>query len=167
MKKSSRLYQKIRWQFIPSGPHGDLARGESYRKHMLRCGNNFKVGESAFIFSPELLEVGDDVYVGFSTYLGNGSIVLGNQVLIGNHVSITPSNHLAKNGSFRFGGSVDSKIFIGDGAWIAAHSCILSGVSIGAGSLVAAGSVVTKSIPERVVVAGVPARIIKDLAKHE
>lgn len=161
MKKHQRTLLKFYWLMLPSGPFGDLYRGNSYRKYILECGKNFKVGESAYIYSPEKLSVGDDVYIGFSSYLGNGTINIGSEVLLGNHVSITPSNHLPKGGSFRFGGFDDRGITISDGVWIGAHACLLAGVTIGAGSLIAAGAVVTHSVSERVVVAGVPAKIIK------
>jgi acetyltransferase-like isoleucine patch superfamily enzyme len=52
-------------------------------------------------------------------------------------------------------------ITIEDDCWIAANSVILAGVTIGKGSVVAAGSIVTKDIPPYSVVAGVPARVIK------
>lgn len=156
-----RFIVKLLWAVIPSGPHGDYFRGLTYKKYLLKSGKNFKMGEYSLIYSPNCLEVGNNVYVGFSSYLGSGSISIGNEVLIGNHVSITPSNHLRKGASFRFGGSRQLGIKIGDGVWIAAHSCILAGVEIGNGSLVAAGSVVTKSVPPNVLVGGVPAKIIK------
>jgi maltose O-acetyltransferase len=52
-------------------------------------------------------------------------------------------------------------IIIGDDVWIGMDCTILGGVSIGNGSVVAAGSVVTKSIPDNVLVGGVPAKVIK------
>lgn len=160
MNKFQRLFLKLRSGIIPSGPDGDLARGKLYKPYLKKCGSNFKVAESAFIYSPERLEVGDNVYIGYCSYLGNGGVVLADEVLIGNHVSITPSNHLAKKGSYRFGGSEYSEIKIGKGTWIAAHSCITAGVTIGSGSLVAAGAVITKSFPDNVIVAGVPAKVM-------
>jgi acetyltransferase-like isoleucine patch superfamily enzyme len=55
----------------------------------------------------------------------------------------------------------DLPIYIEDDVWIGARSIILSGVRIGEGSIVAAGSVVTKSVPPYSIVGGVPARVIK------
>jgi len=55
-------------------------------------------------------------------------------------------------------------IDIEDDCWIASHSVILAGVTIGRGSVVAAGSVVTKSMPPYSIIAGVPARVIKSRA---
>lgn len=54
-------------------------------------------------------------------------------------------------------------IIIGDDVWVGMDSIIMGGVTIGNGSVVAAGSVVTKSVPENVLVGGVPAKIIKAL----
>lgn len=54
-------------------------------------------------------------------------------------------------------------IRIGEKCWIGCNVTILPGVSIGDGSIVAAGSVVTKSVPKKVVVAGIPARVIREL----
>lgn len=156
----------MRWRnfILPPGPLGDAGRGCLYRSHLKSCGLNFKVAEGAFIFSPELLAVGTNVYIGFCSYLGNGPIRLEDEVLIGNHVSITAANHLVKNGSYRFGGSETSEVIIGRGTWIGAHVCILAGVEIGRGCIVAAGAVVTKSFGDRVVIAGVPARVISPAA---
>lgn len=158
-----RLSMKLRGLLIPSGPHGDARRGALYRPHLLSCGENFKVAEQAFIYSPEKLRAGDHVYVGFCSYLGNGPIALEDEVLIGNHVSITAANHLEKDKSFRFGGSELKEVRIGRGTWIAAHACITAGVSIGAGSLVAAGAVVTRDFGDRLVIGGVPAKVIGHL----
>ena len=161
---AQRLSIKLQGLFIPSGPPGDARRGALYRPHLLSCGENFKVAEQAFIYSPEKLRAGNHVYVGFCTYLGNGAITLEDEVLIGNHVSITAANHLERDRSFRFGGSELLDVRIGRGTWIGAHACIMAGVTLGAGCLVAAGAVVTKSHGERVVLGGVPARVIGRLA---
>ena len=160
LSASQRLAIKLRGFLIPSGPPGDARRGALYQPYLLSCGENFKVAEQAFIYSPEKLRAGDHVYVGFCTYLGNGPIVLEDEVLIGNHVSITAANHLEKNRSFRFGGSELKEVRIGRGTWIAAHACIMAGVTIGKGCLVAAGAVVTRDFGDRVVIGGVPAKAI-------
>ena len=82
-------------------------------------------------------------------------------MLIGNFVSITASNHLSKNSSYRFGGYEAKKILIKKGAWLAAQSSILAGVTVGSGAVVAAGSVVTKDIESNSIYGGIPAKKIK------
>lgn len=163
MTKFWRLYLRIRGVFIPDGPLGDRKRGKLYEPFLKRVGENFKVASQAMIYNPNELEVGNHVYIGFNSYLGQGSISLADEVLIGNFVSITASNHLRKENSYRFGGYESKKVCIGKGTWLGANSCVLAGVTIGSGSLVAAGSVVTKSFEDNVIVAGVPAKVIKNL----
>ena len=156
--KWNRIIMKLRLLFVPDGPLGDRARGKLYEPYLKSFGKNFKVGSQAYIFNPNGLEVGDDVYIGFNTYLGQGSVKLENEVLIGNFVSITASNHLMKGDSFRFGGFKAETITIGYGTWVGAQSAITAGVNIGKSCLVAAGSVVTKSVEDRIVVGGIPAK---------
>lgn len=162
MTKFWRYYIKFICFFISDGPDGDLARGNLYRPFLKRCGKNFKLATQAFIYNPSGLSVGDDVYIGFCSYIGQGDVVLEDEVLIGNFVSITASNHLKAEGSYRFGGFEKRDIYIGRGTWIGAHACILAGVRILAGSLVGAGAVVTKSIDSKdAFIVGVPAQLIK------
>jgi maltose O-acetyltransferase len=166
-----RLLMKIRMLFIPDGPDGDRLRGKIYEPYLKSYGDNFKVGSQAFIFNPNGLSVGNHVYVGFNSYLGQGEIELQDEVLIGNFVSITASNHLMKNGSFRFGGFKPEKIKIGKGTWIGAGVSITAGVSIGNSCLIASGAVVTKSFNNGFVIGGLPAKIISNIndfnRKHE
>ena len=58
---------------------------------------------------------------------------------------------------------IPSPVVIGDNVWIGAHSTILAGVTVGKNAVIAAGSVVTKNVPENAVVAGVPAKVIKNI----
>lgn len=165
MKMTSfwRIYIRFIGFFIPDGPNGDRKRGKLYEPFLKKVGVNFKIASQAMIFNPNGLEVGDNVYIGFNSYLGQGEVSLADEVLIGNFVSITASNHLRKDNSYRFGGFQAKKIFIGKGTWIGANSCILAGVNIGSGCLVAAGSVVTKDFEENVIIGGIPAKVIKYL----
>ncbi len=164
-----RLWMKIRMLFIPDSPSGARARGKLYEPYLLEYGENFKMATQAFIYNPNKLRVGNNVYIGFNSYLGEGAITLKDEVLIGSFVSITASNHLMKNGSYRFGGFAEEPIIIGRGTWLAGHTCITAGVEIGDSCLVAAGAVVTKSFPEGVIIGGVPARVIEenDLSEAE
>jgi acetyltransferase-like isoleucine patch superfamily enzyme len=94
---------------------------------------------------------------------GHGSLVTGDFVRIAANTVIIPANHIfdsadkpiAKQGLDKKG------IRIGRDVWIASGCSILDGVQIGDGAVVAAGSVVNRSIPPFAVAAGVPARIIK------
>ncbi len=100
---------------------------------------------------------------------------IGNYSMISHHVTIGPRDHIFTN--FSINDSIYSKtkehlydvgiwdnkycVKIGHDVWIGSYSIVLRGVEIGNGAIVAAGSVVTKSVPAYAVVAGNPARIIK------
>lgn len=85
-------------------------------------------------------------------------ISIGNDVAISHDVTIMDSDAHSIVGK----DNEPQSIIIEDHVWIGTRATILKGVSIGKGSIVAAGSVVTNNVPERTLVAGVPARIIKE-----
>lgn len=165
--RKARLIMKLKMLFIPDGPEGDRERGKLYEPYLKEYGKNFKIGSQAFIFNPNGLTVGNNVYIGFNSYLGQGDILLEDEVLIGNFVSLTASNHLMRDDSFRFGGFKAELIKIKKGTWVGAQSSILAGVEIGSSCLVASGSVVTKSFGNGVVIGGVPAKQISTIEKFK
>lgn len=88
---------------------------------------------------------------------------IGNGVRIGHDVSFLTINHALGATWFRAGTSKFAEISIEDGCWIASRATILPGVVVGRGCIVAAGAVVTRSVPPNTLVAGVPARAIREL----
>lgn len=91
-----------------------------------------------------------------------GKVVIGSNVMIGPNVVIRSSNHRYERLDLPMSkqGHATGEISIGDDVWIAANAVILSNVKIGAHSIVAAGAVVTKNVPEYSIVAGIPAKVI-------
>lgn len=110
------------------------------------------------------LSVGDDVDFALGVIVTTGGgVTIGNRVLIGYRAQILSTNHVIPNNKGKiFGSGHDKKpVFIADDVWIGANSIILPGVTIGEGAVIAAGSIVTKSVKPFSVVAGVPAKVIK------
>mgnify|MGYP002853755922 CR=1 FL=1 len=111
-----------------------------------------------------------DVVIGDHTRIGLHNTVIG-PVTIGSHVNlaqgitITALNHNFAEKEQRIDeqGVSTNPVKIGDDIWIGANAVILPGVSIGNHSVVAAGAVVTKDVPAHSLVAGVPAKIIKEI----
>jgi acetyltransferase-like isoleucine patch superfamily enzyme len=94
----------------------------------------------------------------------NGEIIIGENCLLSQYVSIIAANHsIARGLPMRDQPAAVSKnkIHIGDDVWIGAHAIVLPGVTIGTGSVIAAGAVVTTNIPEFAIAAGVPAIVKK------
>lgn len=111
-----------------------------------------------------------NVIIGHHTRIGLHNTVIG-PVTIGNHVNlaqgitITALNHIFSDPQKRIDeqGVSTTPVTIGDDIWIGANAVILPGVTIGNHSVVAAGAVVTKDVPPHSLVAGVPAKIIKQI----
>ena len=111
-----------------------------------------------------------DVTIGDHTRIGLHNTIIG-PVTIGSHVNlaqgitVTALNHNFEDSDKLFDeqGVSTTPVTIGDDIWIGANAVVLPGVTIGAHSVVAAGAVVTKDIPPHSLVAGVPAKIIKQI----
>jgi acetyltransferase-like isoleucine patch superfamily enzyme len=119
--------------------------------------------------SEKIIDVGDDSYIGFAAELFSGSeIVIGRHVLIANHVLINgydghPLDPFARAAGHRPDAEGSGAIRIRDYAWVGSKAIILKNVTIGRGAVVASGAVVTKDVPDLTVVAGNPARAVRDL----
>ena len=113
--------------------------------------------------------IGNNVGISGSTINASTSISIGDNTLIGSGCLITDTDShpiLAEQRLLEYGGEQYTKrapIVIGSNVFIGARSIITKGVHIGDGVVVGAGSVVTKDVPANVVVAGNPAKIIKNL----
>ncbi len=109
------------------------------------------------------LRFGRNVFVNHGcTAMDLGGIDIGDDVMVGPNVQLISSGH-PLDPATRRSQITTGPIRIGRGAWIAAGATILQGVTVGDDAVVAAGAVVTKDVPPRTLVAGVPARMIREL----
>ncbi len=110
------------------------------------------------------ITIGNRVGIGEYAYLGGaGGLTIGNDCIIGQYFSCHPENHNFTNTQtpIRLQGTTRKGITIGANCWVGAKVTVLDGVHIGQGCVIAAGAVVTQSMPPNAVVAGVPAKIIR------
>jgi maltose O-acetyltransferase len=132
------------------------------------CGLNLRVGRGLFIHNPANVRLGSSVFMAYGCCLfANAEICIEDEVLLGPYCVMASGNHTRLNGSFRYGKAMAAPIRVGRGCWIGAHVTITGGVTIGPGSLVAAGAVVSRDVPAGVMAAGVPARVVKNLDEQE
>lgn len=111
-----------------------------------------------------LLTIGNHSLITGGLHLDLGAPVrIGDGVRIGHDVSILTVSHAVGHKNLRAGTSYFAEIVVEDGCWIASRSTLLAGVVVGRGAIVAAGAVVTRDVPPHTLVAGVPARPIKEL----
>lgn len=105
--------------------------------------------------------------IGKNTFINGAHISASVQVSIGNYVDIAPYVIIIDDDfhevNDHHAAGVKAPIIIGNNVWIATRAIILKGVSIGEGAIVASGAVVTKDVAPYTVVAGVPAKTIKNL----
>lgn len=110
------------------------------------------------------ISIGEYTMISGTLHLDIGApIRIGSRVRIGHDVSLITVDHDVGPEEMRSGKRKFGPIEIGDGAWLASRVVVLPGVRVGAGAIVAAGSLVTRDVPANALVVGVPARVVRDL----
>lgn len=151
------------------------------RSHLGSCGKNVSFSLDCVFVSPSSIFLGDEVIIGPGAWFSavNTYIQVGNKVMFGPHVGIIAGDHNTNVlGTYMFDvmekcPENDQPVVIEDDVWVGFRAIILKGVTIGRGSIVAAGAVVNKDVPPYAIVGGVPAKIIKmrwneeEILEHE
>ncbi len=180
MKSVTFLFNKYRSyknakRFRSCGKNFRIGKEVKIQNHRyIEIGNNVGIGKHSYLlpcvqyagikYSPKI-KIGSNVWLGIRTSIACiDEVIIGNDVLFAGHVHITDHSHgyedikvSIKNQPLISKG----KIIIEDQCWLGFSCEILSGVNIGKHSIVAARAVVTKDVPPYSIVAGNPARIIK------
>ena len=131
--------------------------------------------------SPDFIELGSNIYIGPNAVLYSTvkKIVFGNNIIVGPGLTMVSGNHNFKKVGIPIIDNHEklpeneADIIVEDDVWIGANVTVLMGVNIGRGSVVAAGAVLTKSVPPYCIVGGVPAKVIgirfniDEIQKHE
>ena len=111
-----------------------------------------------------VLRIGDRCVIGRGSHIvAHHSLVIGDDVFTGPYVYITDQNHCYADPDEPIGRQMprNAAVQIGSGSWLGAGAVVLPGACIGRNVVVAAGSVVRGTVPDRCVVAGVPARVVR------
>lgn len=157
-------------RFLPNNSPfflGRNLRGFLCRIIFRKCSNTINVKQWAYF------GLGNDIEIGFNSDIGMGAKIYGvgggGKLYIGKNVMMAPEvtiltlshNYHKKDIPIIKQGSTANEVIINDNVWIGYRAIILPGVTIGKGSVIAAGAVVTKDVQENTVVGGVPAKFIK------
>jgi len=129
----------------------------------VELGKNVMIDELVRIDHPKKLAIASDTFIGRGSLINAaGGIKIGTNVLIGPGVKIWSVDHRFSSTDIpiRCQGHTFSPVVIEDDVWIGMDSIILKGVTVGKGAVIAAGSVVTKDVPQFQIVAGAPAKMI-------
>lgn len=131
------------------------------KQFVRHVGNNVNIEGGVRLSSK--LSIGNNSGVGINANI-QGDITIGDNVMMGPEVAIYTVNHCTERIDIPMnvqGITPEKPVVIGNDVWIGTRVIILGGVKVGTGSIIAAGSVVTKSIPAYTIVAGVPAKVVK------
>lgn len=164
------------------GPDCPFTHWRLYFKSTMQniCKNKFKkFGKNAefragsYAITCSKISIGENVIIRPGTMLfadprtdQDGDITIEKDVMIGSGVHIYVANHrfdLQNKNIISQGHYNAQSVVLKEGCWIGANAIILPGVTIGKNAVVGAGSVVTRSIPDKVVAVGNPAKIIKEI----
>jgi len=155
-----------------------------FKSAMLKlCKKKFKYFDDTSEFRPGAYAIGcSKISIGKRCVIRPGSmlfadvpedeagIIIEDDVLIGSGVHIYISNHKFSNPDIPVidqGHKKSRSVVLKEGCWVGANSIILPGVTIGKNAVVGAGSIVTKSIPERVVATGNPAKVLRKVEENK
>jgi len=135
-------------------------------KSSIRLGINVVIREQAILEAHKgTIEIGDFSFIGQGCRItGQGGLRIGSNTMIAANTVVIPSNHNidSQDIPYKNQGETSHGIVIGDNCWIGANCTVLDGVEMKDGTILAAGSVLTRSPGEgKVILAGSPARIIK------
>lgn len=172
IKKNVRLFNKSYISAKKNLILEDNCEIDGMSKKGLVFGENVTIGTHAVIRPSnfyggepgEGLKIGANSNIGAFNYIGcSGYIEIGENVMFGPRISVYAENHSFDRTdiTIKEQGVKRSFVKIEDDCWIGSHSTILAGVTVGKGSIIAAGSIVTKDVPPYSIVAGVPAKIIR------
>lgn len=139
--------------------HPSAALGSNAEKP-IKIGAKTHISARTEINGP--VSIGERCFVNVGGYI-RANTTIGNGVFIGPFVRFVTDTHEIGGPLRRAGANKWPPITVGDGAWIGAGAIILGGVVVGPGAVVAAGAVVTKNVAPNTIVAGVPARLLRNI----
>lgn len=134
-------------------------------RRAMTIGLGTQISPTATFAYGQRIILGERVVVGENTRLWagpeNARVIIGNDTIIGPNVLATAANYRFDDGAPIHAQKMDTAdIVIGVDVWVGASAIILAGVNIGDGAVIAAGTVVTRNVGSREIVAGVPAKVI-------
>lgn len=135
----------------------------------LRIGDNVRlcsepVRTELGIDTGATMEIGSHTFINYGSSIGATlRVVIGSHCNIGSHVIIMDNDFHRLEPERRNERPESAPVILEDNVWLGVRAVVLRGVTIGAGSVIAAGSVVVKDVPPRCLAGGVPAKVIREL----
>lgn len=153
------------WEFNSLHPDDMDKRGKEILRSLLgKTGNKFHINQPFRCDYGCNIFVGENFFANFNlTILDEAHVTIGDNVFIGPNVNIFTACHPIEAESRNTGVEWAEPVTIGDNVWIGGGATLLPGVRIGNNTVIGAGAVVTRDIPDNVVAGGNPAKIIRHI----
>jgi len=165
------------WPFLQRGRRSYFQPGVIFKPYLWRSGRlmvrleerNIIGNGTVFQGSAPIVFGARSYCAGHCVFAANAGIHIGRDVMIADQVSVRDSDHGFNDGDVPMMDQdvLAEAVVIGDDVWVGHGAVILKGISIGSGSIIAAGAVVTRDVPANMIVGGVPARVIASRFKTE
>lgn len=148
---------------------GGIIRPKVLKFFGFNIGNKVRLGCGLRLFKrADKVIIKDYAGIGHHVYIdAMGPVEFGEYCMIGFNTTFITSKHNLRSSLKGHRNITSAPIVVGNHAWIASHCIILPGVTIGTGSIVAAGSVVSKDVPPHCIVSGNPAVVIKEFRYYK
>lgn len=162
-------YMDALWAFNQLKPSQYEEKIRYMKSTFAACGDNCYI-ELPFRanWGGKNVHFGNQVYANFNlTIVDDGEVFVGDKVMFGPNVTIATANHPIEPGLRSHALQYNKSVHIEDNVWIGAGAVIVPGVTIGKNTVIGAGSVVTKNIPENVVAVGNPCRVLRKIGEHD
>lgn len=167
MKEQTACLEKL-YDFNATRPSEGKKRAALLKELLAEVGENCYVEPPLHANWGCHTHFGKNVYANFNlTLVDDTDIFVGNSVMFGPNVTVATAGHPIDPALRLKVGQFNIPVHIGNNVWIGANSVILPGITIGDNSVIGAGSIVTKDIPENVVAVGNPCRVLRPISERD
>jgi len=168
MQEESLKGKKLMWRFNRTKPGNPRKRVKILRKLLGSMGKQCYIEPPLNICYGSNVHIGDYFYANMNlTLIDDWTITIGSGVMIAPNVTIAVTGHPLHHDRRWHGEMYAFPVTIGDNVWICAGAIVLPGVTIGEGSVIGAGSVVTKDIPPYSLAVGNPCKPIRAITDED
>ena len=167
--KEQIQYQDKLWEFNQLKPSQYSEKMKFMKEMFAECGDDCYI-ELPFRanWGGHHVHFGCGVYANFNlTIADDGHVYIGDKVMFGPNVTIATASHPIEPTLRAKGLQYNKDVYIGENSWIGAGVIIVPGVRIGKNTVIGGGSVVTKDIPDNVVAAGNPCRVLREVGERD